>query len=276
MAWQANSAGVQLAPGDPSGSNEDRTAPALTRQMSRCQVTNPDPPLSRVRRLTAWPLPSGPARFTLTDRLLDLRTATVRRLNPGLSDEQPQKSQAHQPVRLVSQANFGCVAIVACAGVAATDRGGPGDGRPKRRPIHRLAPGQRVHTGVGAGDGLSQSAGFGARTCRAARRSAPVECAPPLPRPHPLVVIDTRSGRRPVRGLWSVTCQRPARQQVEHDPHAALAHHEPWRPAWVSVWRRAPRCAPQRDTSANGQGALRATGYGHHEAVRWSDRAWCD
>ncbi len=41
-----------------------------------------------------------------------------------------------------------------------------------------------VHTRVGAGDGLSQSAGSGAATCRVARRFASVECAPPLPRPH--------------------------------------------------------------------------------------------
>ena len=48
-------------------------------------------------------------------------------------------------------------------------------------------PRQWGHTRIGAGDGLSQSAGFGARTCRAAGRFAPVECAPPLPRPHLLV-----------------------------------------------------------------------------------------
>ena len=43
----------------------------------------------------------------------DLRTATVHRLNPGVSGEHPQKSQAHQPVRLMSQANFGCPVILA-------------------------------------------------------------------------------------------------------------------------------------------------------------------
>lgn len=62
-----------------------------------------------------------------------------------------------------------------------------GKARSSRSPSRLSWPRQWVDTGAGAGDGLSQSAGFGARTCRAARRFAPVKCAPPLPRPHLLV-----------------------------------------------------------------------------------------
>ncbi len=70
----------------------------------------------------AMSLIPGPVRFTLTDRRFDLTSATDRRLNPGVSGEQPQKSHAHQPVRHVSQANFGCAPILACASATAAAR----------------------------------------------------------------------------------------------------------------------------------------------------------
>ena len=76
----------------------------------------------------ALPLSHAPAlgpRLVLADRDFDPSAATLRRLNPGVSGEHPQKSQAHQPIRQTSQANFGCGGHLTRCGQSHPDQGVP-------------------------------------------------------------------------------------------------------------------------------------------------------